>query len=161
MTTDQFKIYIDRLDEGKEEKIIISPDLSFLDLAADELTFEEPIQVSGKAYISNTHLIIQLRICLVAKLPCSICNEQTRVDIDVKNFYLTEEIAKISGSVYDYREKLREAIILEVPQFVECDGNCPQREELRQYLGKKTEDSQQNESDAQFPFSTLDTHLEE
>ncbi len=161
MTTDQFKIYVDRLDEGKEEKIEISPDISFLDLAADELTFEEPIQISGKTYISNTHLIIQLRINLVARQPCCICNEQAQININVKNFYLTEEIAKISGSVYDYREKLREAIILEVPQFIECGGDCPQRKELKQYLGQKTEDSKKQESDTQFPFSNLDMHLEE
>ncbi len=140
------KIYIDRLGDGQTEKIdeTLSPEI--MDVHEKDLQFKHPVQLSGKAYLAEDHLIIQLKIKTEAEIPCLICNERIQKKIVISSFYHTEEVANIKGHIYDYTDPMREAVLLEVPSFVECMGNCPKRAELKNYLDK---------GETQFPFADL------
>ncbi|MDN3509221.1 MAG: hypothetical protein P0S93_04325, partial [Candidatus Neptunochlamydia sp.] len=81
-----------------------------------------------------------------AEMPCLICNKRIQKKIVISSFYHTEEVANIKGHIYDYTDLIKEAVLLEVPSFVECMGNCPKRAELKNYLDK---------GETQFPFADL------
>jgi uncharacterized metal-binding protein YceD (DUF177 family) len=73
-------------------------------------------------------------------MPCLICNQDVQVKISIPNLYYTEEVAHIKGSVFDYQEVIREAILLEIPYTVECNnGDCPERAAMAEYFAKKGE----------------------
>ncbi|QVL58152.1 MAG: hypothetical protein KFB93_03480 [Simkaniaceae bacterium] len=140
------KIYIDRLGDGQTEKIEETVPPEMIDVNETDLQFKQPVFLSGKAYLAEDHLIIQLKIKTEAEMPCLICNEQIQKKIVISSFYHTEEVANIKGHIYDYTGPMREAILLEVPSYVECMGNCPKRTELKNYLDK---------GETQFPFADL------
>ena len=142
-----FKIYVDRLKDGQTETIeeTLPPDL--LEVKEKELQFTAPIHVSGKAYLAEDHLVLQLKIKTEATMPCLICNGSVQKKITIPSFYHTEEVGDIRWQIFDYLSPMREAILLEVPNFVECMGSCPKRGELKSYLGK---------GESQFPFKDLE-----
>jgi len=146
----QLKVYLDRLRGGKEELIEATLSPSFIDVIEKDLKFGHPISIKGKAYLTNDHLIIQLKVETKATLPCSICNQQIDTPVVVPKFYITEEISGIKGHVYQFINPLREALLLEVPVVAECQGGCPQRKELEKY-----KPSEGNDDSAQFPFADL------
>jgi uncharacterized metal-binding protein YceD (DUF177 family) len=101
-------------------------------------------------------LILKIKIQTKAMMPCSICNELTEIDIDIPDFYHTEPVQDIPGSVLDYSDIIREDILLEIPQFCECQGKCPERENVKKYF--KDSNKQEKVSavkNVHFPFSEL------
>lgn len=156
--SDFFKIYVDRLQGGKVEKIDQSFSPEFMEIHEKELGFIDPVLVQGKAYLTDDHLILCLQASTTAKMPCSICNQMTKVPIHVENFYYTKPISELAEPIYDYRDELREAILLELPHFVECEKKCPERKNLDPYL-KKSIPQKANDSDSTYyPFSDLDNN---
>ncbi|EFB42517.1 MULTISPECIES: YceD family protein [Parachlamydia] len=151
-----FKIYVDRLKTGDKVEIheTVSPD--FLDVHEDELSFKKPVVVDGEAYLAGDELILHLQAEAEAHIPCAICNEDVSVGVFLESFYHAEPLAKIKTGIFDYQELLRESILLETPEFVECEGNCPKREKFKKYL--KTNDSSSNggDPDGHQPFSDLE-----
>jgi uncharacterized metal-binding protein YceD (DUF177 family) len=130
-----FKIYIDRLRGGHEEKIseTIPPD--FLEIHEKDLVFSKPVVISGESYLSGDHLVIKLKIETEASIPCTICNEPTPFPIVLNHFYLTVALDEIKTHVFDCTQEIREAILLQVPPFIEChEGQCPEREVISKYL---------------------------
>ena len=146
-------LFIDRLQSGKTEKIKEILSSEFLDVHEPELKFSDKIFIDGEAYLANEHIIIQLEIKLSAVIPCSICNLPTEFPLELHRFYHTEEISQIKSHIYNYSSSLREAILLEVPSFVECKDNCPKRGELKKYI-HQDKSKKLNES-VQFPFAEL------
>lgn len=142
------KIYIDRLTGERTEQIEDTLSPAFIDVKEKDLQFPSSVVIQGKAYLAQEHLVIRLKISTKVEIPCAICNESVKQSIDVKSFYHTEELENIRGHVYDYTDPLREAILLEIPSYVECLKNCPQRIELKNYLQKEA-------AHEQFPFSDL------
>ncbi|MCB1107415.1 MAG: hypothetical protein KDK76_04890 [Chlamydiia bacterium] len=140
------KIYIDRLSNERTEKIEESLSPEFMDVREKDLQFKSPVSIKGKAYLAENHLVIQLSVETNAHIPCLICDEWVEKKLTIKTFYHTEELENIKGQVYDYTNPLREAILLEVPSYVECMENCPKRGELKNYLQKGND---------QFPFADL------
>jgi uncharacterized metal-binding protein YceD (DUF177 family) len=140
MSEEVFKIYIRRLAEGKSEHVkeIISP--QFLDLQEEELQFPSPVKFELVAEVADQALLLSFKIETEALLPCAICNEPTQVLIAIPSFLHTEELSSIKGDIFNFRECLREAILLELPQIAEChQGNCPERENLKHYFAKPKE----------------------
>ena len=132
---DTFKIYFEQLREGHEEKIDESLNPSFLDINEPDLVFDRPVLLNGVAYLADDELVFHWNIQAEAVVPCTICNESVRVPIDIQNFYYSESIRENKSGVYNYKDLLRETILLEVPSFVEChDGQCPKRREFQKYL---------------------------
>lgn len=146
-----FRVYVDQLREGEELAIAENAQPSFLAVEERDLRFTEPVAFSGVAYIAGDDLLLNLRVSTQVLVPCTICNEWVSVPLVLENLYMTKSSAEIKGGVYDFREALREEILLQVPQFAECNnGDCPQRRELAKYLK-----SSNDEEDTYHPFEGL------
>lgn len=144
----ELTIYVDRLKDGQEEMFAGELSPNFL---GDDPEFQEKITISGKAYVTGEHLILRLQAQTSAQVPCSICNELVTVPLHIENFYHAEPLADIS-SVFDFTPLVREDLLLQLPQFAECGGRCPERENLKQILNRS---SKKDSQDMQFPFSHL------
>lgn len=140
-----FRIYIDRLREGQRLTINEKVDPEFLRVNEKELRFEKPVEINGEAYVATDHLVLHLNVSTEALIPCSICNSWVPIDIKLREAYFTEPIAEIRKGIYSYEESVREEILLEVPQFAECnEGHCKQRKDVEKYL-KPSGKSEENE----------------
>lgn len=150
---ESFRIYIDRLREGQKQEIKEKIDPKFLNISDEEVKFENPVEVTGEAYIATDHLVVHLQASTEALVPCSICNAWVPVDIELEELYLTEPLTEIRSGIYSYEEPLREEILLEVPQFAECNqGQCDQRKDLEKYLRQPGKDE---EEEGYQPFKDL------
>lgn len=150
---EQFKIYIDRLKNGATQKIDAQLEPSFMDIDEPELSFSVPIRVRGEAYLTDEHLVIHLQAAAIAERPCSICNKIIKTEISVNNFYHTELIQEIPSALFDYSEALREALLVELPLVVECNGGkCPERENIAPFIRSKD----RSENPTYFPFNDMD-----
>ena len=148
---EKFTIWIDRLGEDKIQKINGSFSPIFLGIEENELEFRSPVQVQGKAYLADEELIIQLSASTKATLPCGICNKMTDCKLEITNFYHAQPIGEIKGGLFDFSEPLREALLLELPNYVECtEGNCPARATMTPYLRSQSRNDGQT-----FPFADL------
>lgn len=137
---DLFNIYIERLRGGDTQTLTEEAPSTFLDVHEKDLSFKDSVTFKGKAYLANDMVIIQLDAIANAIIPCRICNEPTSIKVHLNNFYHAEPIANIKSRVFNFKDLLREAILLEVPHYVECnEGQCPQRAIISKYL-KKTEE---------------------
>ncbi|MBM3183863.1 MAG: hypothetical protein FJZ64_00975 [Chlamydiae bacterium] len=147
------KIWVDRLVDGKVQKINAVCDPSFLEMNEKELQFHTPVQMSGEAYLADKDLVIHLVIRTKVAMPCSICNEMIDSDLKVENFYHTEELSLITDAVFDFSAPLREALLLEIPTHFECSGGkCPARASIEPFLRSSTK---QKGDSSHFPFADL------
>lgn len=148
---DIFNIYIDRLYDGHTEELEEEVDPDFLEVKENDLSFSDPLFLKGEAYIADDELILHFSVTTYATLPCSICNELVKAAIQELDFYHAEPLNEIKTGVFNFKELLREVILLDAPAFAECnDGDCPRRKEIEKYL--KVE----GEGDDQYrPFANL------
>ena len=156
---DAFKIYVEQLRDGRIEEIHEKFDPAFLDVKEEELSFEDEMSVDGKAYLADDELILNFDVTTSAKMPCSVCNRPLKISIDIKEFYFAEPLEKIKSGIYNFKDILRENILLEIPGFIECEqGNCPARKEIAKYLKKSSADEKQSDSDEEgyHPFADFD-----
>jgi uncharacterized metal-binding protein YceD (DUF177 family) len=129
---DDFKIYIDRLREGREEVIDITVSATFIGVPEE---FSEPVRVRGVAYLAESHLILRLDIQTKSYSMCTMCNEPVHSSLEIKDFYQTVDLAKIPHSVFNFEDLVRDTILLQAPHIVECSGGqCPHREQLKKYF---------------------------
>ncbi|MCC6127797.1 MAG: hypothetical protein IT584_01160, partial [Chlamydiae bacterium] len=141
---------------GLTEAIDAALDPSFLDVQEAELLFPSPVLLKGEVYLTDEHLIIHLKASTKTVRPCAICNEATTTDLCVSNFYHTEMIQDIPSAVFDFREVLREALLIELPLVVECSsGKCPERKSIAPFMKSK----ERSENTTYFPFTDLDQSL--
>ncbi len=149
----ELKIYTDRMRDGQGDSFKGTVVTDALIPKEPDVTFSDTIELSGEAYSAGDHLILKLKAETFAWLPCAICNEPVKTPIILSDFYHTEPLESISNGVFDFSELLRNDLLLELPLFAECQGKCPQREDIKKFLTKTNEkDSSQH---AQFPFSGL------
>lgn len=135
MLVDSFKIYVDRIREGREELISESLSPLFMDLDEKELQFTHTVQVSGRAYLAGEELVLELNASTKALLPCSVCNHQKEFLVTVPKMQHLVPLKEVKGGIFDFSSFLRESILLEIPRFPECDqGICKNRENLAPYL---------------------------
>lgn len=144
-------VYLERLKaEADSIEEVLTP--LELELEDESLHFSEEIAVNGTAYLAEDHVIVQLDVEAKAKLPCSICNVEVTVPVELQNTYLTKEVSEIPGGVYHYSDDLREAILLASPSFTECNmGNCPERSILKAYV----KEEKKADEETYFPFKDL------
>lgn len=130
------KIYVDRLREGKKELLdwVLPPD--FLHLPEkDEVSFAEDVKIKGEAYLAENEVVLHLDLLGHYEMPCSICNEKSRVLLHLPNFYASEAMDNIKGAIWEVGEILRQAMLLELPSYLEChEGHCPQRKTIEKYF---------------------------
>lgn len=148
-----FKILIDRLKGGLTQKIEEGFAPGFLGADEPELQFRSKVNVKGEIYLTDAHLVIHLKADTKIFMPCAVCNEMIEFPLKVENFYHTEPLEEIRGAVYDYSEALREALLIELPKIIECNGgDCPNRPILKPYLRSET----RADKTTYFPFSDID-----
>lgn len=144
-----FKIFVDRLKDGKVEKISTQLNPEFLSVNEKDLSFREPIAFSAEAYLAIDHLIFQFSALTQVSLPCAICNEMIPLPLEVKNTYHSFPLAELPTAIFDSTDLVRETILLQIPQFAECkNGKCPERESIKKFL-------KSSPSTAHFPFAEL------
>lgn len=138
MQRQDFLINLDQL--RKKDTLPLNQVVSsaFLDLDEKDIQFGDEINLRGEAYIVDERLILHLDVLVPVILTCSICNGEAPLNIEVNNLYHVEEIGPLKSPIFDFSTVLRQEILLEVPRFTECqNGNCPERETLKAYLGTK------------------------
>lgn len=152
---DAFKIYVEQLREGHEEIIREIFDPSFMDVRESDLSFHQPVELEGEAYLADRELVLHWDVKTVALMTCSVCNDPVKVPLHVQNFYHSESLAEIKTGIYSFKDLLRETLLLEVPSFVECcEGQCPKRQEYSKYLKKPS--APLVEEEGYQPFADLD-----
>ena len=153
---DAFKIFVEQLKDGHTEEIEESFDPSFIDVDP-ELTFKDPIEVSGEAYIAEDTLVLRIEVDTKAILPCLICGEPVTVDIKIPSLYHVEPLSNIKTGIFNFQDVLREEVILEAPHFAECnDGNCPKRKGLDKFIKKPNPNGEGNQGgEGYHPFANL------
>ncbi len=145
-----FLIWIDRLKNGQTQTIHESFSPVFLDIQEEELKMDFPVLVVGEAYLTESELILHLSASTKLKMPCAICNEMIEIDLSVKECYNAVPINEIPSGIYDYKDFLRESLLIELPQYVECNqGNCPERLIIAPFMHEKQKET------SNFPFSNL------
>lgn len=153
---DIFKIYIDQLRDGRESQINEQLNSDFLGIDEPNLTFQNHVKIEGSAYLADDELLFHWNIWTEALIPCSICSQPVPVEIKILNFYTSIPLSDIKGAVFNFKELLRETILLEVPTFAECNqGHCPKRKEFAKYL-KETSSKLAKEEDGHRPFANLE-----
>ena len=145
-----FKIYIDRLRHENEQEISLTVLPEFLEIAEKELLFDAPINISGKAGMAADFIILRLDITTSCQQVCAICNRLRARLIDLKNVSYNIPVEELRGAVFDYRDLVREAILINTPPFFECNnGHCSERPNIAKYMKKP------KEQEAIFPFRNL------
>jgi uncharacterized metal-binding protein YceD (DUF177 family) len=153
---DVFKIFVEQLREGHQRDFNEVLDPSFLEVGDEDLAFESPVTLKGEAYLAEQELIIHWDVKTKAFVPCSICNERVMVSIEINDFYHSEPLVEIKSSIYNFKELLREIIVLEAPLFVECNnGHCPHRAEYNQFF-KEPSSPDEEEDEGFHPFENFD-----
>lgn len=150
---DVFEILVDRLKAGQVHPIEGPLDPDFLQIDEPDLRFNEKVQVHGEAYLTDSHLIIHLKASTRAYMPCAVCNQMIPIDLKVEHFYHTQPLNEIPSGIFDFSDSLREAILIELPKYAECNrGNCKEREALAPYLRAEAK----AEKTTHFPFADID-----
>jgi uncharacterized metal-binding protein YceD (DUF177 family) len=151
---EEFKIWIDRLKEGDTQPLKATVSPAFLEIAESELQFPLPVEISGEAYLADIHLVIHLNASTKALMPCIVCNQMIETELKITDFYHTEPLSDIPGAIFDFGPILREALLIELPKYVECNqGHCPHRKGIDPFLKQtKTQGP-----DVHFPFADLES----
>lgn len=154
-----FEIPIASLSHDGDIKLEECVEVSALDLKDSEVMFISPLKLNGKAYLADNHIIIAVDAEIDIALSCTICNGDAKKTIVLENHYITKPLAEIKEPKFNYFDDLRQAIFLEVPPYLECEGGqCPKREELKPYY-KTTSQAKETSTETYYPFGNLDKHL--
>jgi uncharacterized metal-binding protein YceD (DUF177 family) len=159
VTDDHFRIYVEQLRDGHIEYLEEELNPEFIGIIDEDLKFVDPVHLEGEAYLADDDLVIKFNCNTLATFPCAICNEPTKHEVIVQGDYQMVPLEEIKGGVFDFKELLREAIILETPRTAECnEGTCPQRSRMKQYLKNKTAKPGGKDDDegSYRPFADLD-----
>lgn len=135
---DSLNIYIDRLKDDEVEILDERIDANYFDIREKELKLMQQVGIKGSAYLTSEYLVVNLMIEASASVPCAICNQEFTLPIVIDIFTHTVPLKEIQGAIYNLRDEIRNAILLKIPPFSECNGeNCPSRKELNKYLKNK------------------------
>ena len=110
-----FKIYVEQLKDGHSEQISEELSPQFIEVKEEDLAFLDPVRVDGEAYLAENELVLHLEVNTFVTIPCAICNSLVKVPIELNNFYHTVEEAELKSGIYNFKEMLRENILLAVP----------------------------------------------
>lgn len=157
---DEFKIFVDQLRGGKIENIDYSFPTDLLEVIEADLSFYDNVVVGGEAYVANNDLVLHLDIETKGLVPCLVCNEPVDIELQIAGHYHIVSLKEIKTGVFNMRELIREVILLDIPEFAECEeGNCPKRKEFKKYLKESPAQKKHEDQDCFQPF--MDLTLEE
>ncbi|MBA3958175.1 MAG: hypothetical protein H0X51_07270 [Parachlamydiaceae bacterium] len=154
MDKSSFNVYLEQLREGHTLSVNEKVPADFLDVAERDLSFTDSVSINGEVYLAGDNLILHFVLIAQGIIPCSICNEPVHTEIHLDNFYHAEPVSEIRGGIYNFRDVVREAILLEAPPFTECNnGKCAKRKEIKKYLTAPEEGK--NREEGFRPFADL------
>lgn len=148
---DNLSIYIDRLNDGKTQ--VIEDKILKTDFFEDEkdLKFGPSIEIRGKAYLTNDHLVLDIGATTSVSMPCLVCNQLVPYALTMEKQKLTIPLEEIASKIFSFKDLLRENLLLQLPQTIECSNGCVERKNIEQYLTKEKQNSSTH-----FPFSGLE-----
>lgn len=148
-----FQIPLGPLQTGQTAQLdIVVPAADFLDIEDENLAFSGDVAVSGEAYLAEEELVLHIGISAVSLVKCLICDRYIETPIEMKNLYHAVSLKEIKGAFFDMKDLVRENLLLEAPEFAECNGGqCPDREEIKNYM----HDPEKGENEGFSPFSDL------
>jgi uncharacterized metal-binding protein YceD (DUF177 family) len=156
---DQFKIYVEQLRDGHTEELRESFSPDFLEIRERDLAFHDPVDIQGEVYLADEMLILHIDIKTVARMPCIICSEPVKVEVSIPGFYHAVPLNEVKSGIYNFKELLKETVLLETPSLAECcSGKCPQRQELQKYFKKESSDEKEEKGhfpEGYHPFNVL------
>lgn len=153
---DAFKIYVEQLRDGHVENLEETLPSTFLDVHESELVFLDPVKFKGQAYLADNDLVLHFDVHVSLKMPCAICNRPVENEIDISGAYHSVPLEEVKTGIYNFSEMLREVILLDIPQFTECNGgNCSERKEIAKYLKEPSSHKQEEEEEGYQPFADL------
>ena len=135
----ELKINLDRLAEGVPAKVEATLAPEVMEPHEGDLSFLKPVVVKGECYLTRGALMVLLTCKTTISLPCRVCNRPVEIELVAKEEHDAEELEKHQRAEFDLLPLVRELVFLEVPQFIECEGGCPERKELDPYLHKNDE----------------------
>lgn len=131
------RIYVDRLRTQGVERIEESLAPDFLEVQEADLSFIEPVQLSGEAYLAQDELVVKVFATVTAQMVCAICNQPVALPLQAEVLHM-EPLVELKNGIFNMGPIVREALLLELPLVAECNqGQCPDRAEIEQYLRKK------------------------
>ena len=148
--SEPYLIHIANLENGVILKINTALSSTFLDVNEMDLRFGNDVKITGEAYLTDDDLVLHLSASTIAQMPCSVCNQMVSFPLAIKRYYHAEPLNAIKGTSFDFREILRESLLIELPKIIECNQNCPERANLTPFLRKK-----EVAPDQYFPFNDL------
>lgn len=150
--SEELKVFLNDLQDGKTKYIRGSFTSDFLAVEEPELDFPQEVEVDSKVYLAGSDLMVHVSAATAARMPCRICNKPTLVPLEIQGYYHSEPKHEISSGIVNLGSILRQQFLLELPQFAECDGDCPERECLKAYVQEKKEGG---DEDLHHPFADL------
>lgn len=148
-----FSVPIDYLRNGKTHKVAGTFPPTFLDVKEKDLLFSSPVDVRLECYLSEDQVIVHVKAATEAQMACKICNQMSSFSLSAPDFCHTFPLEDVSGNEIDLSPLVREALLLELPQAIECGGRCKERESLAPFL------SSQAKCEEHFPFANLEKKL--
>lgn len=148
---EQTIVRIGRLKAGQTEKIEEKIPVGYFDFPQSEMEFLGDVSLNGEAYVADDELVIRLDIEALVRIPCRICNEPVELPSKVKSFYHVQPLVEIKDDRFELKDLVRETLLLETVEYVECEGKCPKREEFKKYL----KGSDEVVEDTHRPFADL------
>jgi uncharacterized metal-binding protein YceD (DUF177 family) len=130
--------FYEQLKEGESSCFEHEIDSSFLDLENDkELRPISSVFVKGKIWKMADWLFVEAYVKASFETTCSYCSDLFHLPIELQPWKHEVCIDDIKEAFLDLREPLREAILLEIPYFAQCDGTtCKNINEVKKYLMK-------------------------
>lgn len=124
------------IDEQHEVIVDEQLDPCFFDLSKDdELQAKHPVILEGKIYRASEWLIIEASARTRFTTSCPMCNEPFDIPIELPEWRHQQLLSEISGQTWDVTEALREALLIEVPFFVQCGGStCRNIQEIEPFI---------------------------
>lgn len=153
MEQGSLKIYVEQLHGGREQLFSESLDPEKLQLTGGEASFRATVRVEGRAYLAEEELVVCYDTATRVELPCAICNAPVELSFNLKALYECVPLEEVRGGIYYLDSAVRTALLLELPHYVECGGNCPERKSLAPYMKREREEE---EDEGYHPFAELD-----
>lgn len=133
----ELPIYIDRLRDGRVEKITEELDPKVLDISDSEIDWPGPVYVTGEAYLAEDFLLVSLSIKAEVLLHCRVCNEQFSYPITLSKIDQEVPLEEIHDAAFDALALIREVLLVEIPFYPQCGGAaCNNRSKLEKYFSK-------------------------
>lgn len=157
MEVDNFTIYVDRLADGAVEAFDFEVPADFLEVNEPDLSYLSPVKIQGEAYTAEAELVLCIDMSVTAQRPCTLCSDPVKVPIEINHAYFAEPLETMKSGLFNFKELVRETILLETPSFVKCGGQeCKRKAELTKYLKSDDIKAKGNEGDEYLPFADLD-----